>query len=63
MYYVYEHCTYTTTHCQVPLPCGKRGNTYGLLGQTNLYKLQIFYLLNSYAFTLRVYNHIQYDDI
>ena len=49
MYYVYEHCTYSTTYLQVTLPHGIRGNAYGLITQTNLYKLQLFYLLNSYA--------------
>ena len=39
VYYVYEHCTYTATHLQVPLPHGIRGNAYGLISQTNLYKL------------------------
>ena len=43
----------TTTHLQVPLTsCDIRGNAYGLITQTNLHKLQLFYLLNSYALHL-----------
>ena len=59
MYYVYEHCTYMIIHLQVALPHGIRGNTYGLISQTNLCKLQPFYLLNSYALHLQfitIYN-------